>query len=146
MQTPDVERRQYARHPLRVPLAVRPSNGNAPYLSRVCDLSEGGVSFTSPTPLAPGATVEVVLPVAHHRFTMAGTVRSCVAGDGGFRIGLAFVEPQMSFRMKLAEQALRIAEFQRDLERERGAPVSLQEATQVWVERYAETFADLLGA
>jgi len=144
MDESDSERRRYARHPIRVPLAARPRDGSPAIRSRVGDISEGGLSFTSPTPLQPGSTVDVTLPVNGHRFSMAATVTSCDAlAPRGFRVGLTFVEPHQSFRLKLAEQLLRITELQRDVARERGAPVSLEEAAHLWVERYAETFADL---
>jgi hypothetical protein len=140
----DQEQRRYLRHPIQVPLAVRPKDGPR-FLSRVGDLSEGGVSFTAGGPLPVGTAIEVELPVHHSRFVLTGTVVACVElpAVGIWRVGLSFVEPEMSFKLKLAEQVLRIDELQLELAQERGAEVTRAEAAQVWVERYAETFADL---
>ena len=136
-----MDRRRYVRHPIRVPMSVRREGQQ--FRSRAGDISEGGVSFDSGTPLAVGSTVEVQLPVHHTRFTLAGTVASCVALEGGFRVGVSFVETGVQFKMKLAEQVLRIDELRLSLTQERGVEVTTREAAQVWVEQYASTFADL---
>lgn len=145
MQNPGAERRSYERHPIRVPLAVRPRDGSRRFVSEVGDLSEGGLSFACPEPMPEGSTLEIELPVNNERFMLIGAVASCVEATGArtFRVGLAFVNPEMHFRMKIAEQFLRISELQRDLSRERGAEVSIEEAAQRWVDQYAKSFADL---
>jgi hypothetical protein len=135
------ERRRFVRHPIQVPLSVRPKDG-AEFVSRVGDISEGGLSFGSPRALAIASAVEVVLPVHDSRFTLTGTVASCATSSEGFRIGVEFVEPTASFKLKLAEQVLRIEELQQLLSRERGAPVTRNEAAQIWVERFASRFAE----
>lgn len=140
------EQRRYVRHPIRVPLVVRPKDGSPAFLSRVGDLSEGGVSFGSPRPLPTGARLEVVLPVHHTRFALTGTVVSSVPLPELFRIGLSFQEPAMAFKLKLAEQALRIEELRAELSRARGAEVTRAEAAELWVARYAETFAAVFTA
>ena len=137
-------RRQFVRHPIQVPLTARPKDG-AEFLTRVGDISEGGVSFSSPQALAAGHAVEVVIPVHDSRFTLTGTVASCVElGAGTFRVGLKFVDTDARFKMKLAEQVLRIEELRVTLSTERGAEVTSKEAAQVWVEQYAATFGDLV--
>jgi hypothetical protein len=137
-------RRQFVRHPIQVPLTVRPKDG-AEFLTRVGDISEGGVSFSSPQPLAVGHAVEVVIPVHDSRFTLTGTVASVVElGGGALRIGLKFVDTDARFKMKLAEQVLRIEDLRETLSRERGTPVTNREAAEIWVDRYAKNFAELL--
>lgn len=139
-----MDRRRYVRHPIRVPVSVRPAAGEQ-LMARSGDISEGGLSFEVPAALALQSTVEVELPVHHQRFKLTGTVVSCVAADAVFRVGLSFVETGLQFKMKLAEQVLRIDELRLQLTKERGVEVSSREAAQVWVERYAATFADLYG-
>ncbi|MBL8957828.1 MAG: PilZ domain-containing protein, partial [Myxococcaceae bacterium] len=101
-------RRRFVRHPIRVPVSVRPHGGSEPFLSRAGDLSEGGLSFASVAPFERGAMVDIELPVHHSRFTLKGAVASCTAHeDGSWRIGLSFTETGLNFKMKLAEQVLR---------------------------------------
>ena len=137
-------RRQFVRHRIEVPLTARPKDG-AEFLTRVGDISEGGVSFSSPQALAVGRAVEVVIPVHDSRFVLTGTVASCAElGAGVFRVGLKFVDADTQFKMKLAEQVLRIEDLREMLSRERGTEVTAREASELWVERYASTFAALL--
>lgn len=139
-----VELRKSVRYPLRVLLAVRPHDGSPPFVSRAGDLSEGGISFHAVKALALGSTLELDLSLRDARFTLKGTVVSCMElrEEDGFRVGLSFVDPAVAFKLKLGEQAMRIIELQQELSEERGRPVLRAEAAQVWVERYAEGFAD----
>ncbi len=138
-------RRRFVRHPIRVPLSVRPHGAAEPFLSRAGDLSEGGLSFASAVAFERGATIDVELPVHHSRFTLTGAVAACLAlPDGSFRVGLSFAETGLQFKMKLAEQVLRIEELRQTLSSERGAEVTSREAAQIWVDQYAATFADLV--
>jgi len=145
MSEETVGRRKHARHPIQLPLAVRPSGGTSRLLSKVGDLSEGGLSFTSPSPMPRGASVELEFPVYDRRFTLEASVASCVetANPTAYRVGLAFLSPTPSFRLKLAEQVLTINQLRRDLSLQRGTEVTLEEAGQLWVEQYASIFADL---
>jgi hypothetical protein len=139
------DRRRHIRHPIQVPLAIRPRGAAAAVCSTVGDLSAGGLSFSSPLPVDVGSRVEVELPVGERRFALVGAVARCepTGETEGFRVGLAFVEPDMSFRMKLAEQVLRIEELRNELTRERGADVTEEEAARSWVEHCARQFADV---
>src|SRR4051812_27474280 len=131
------ERRQYVRHHIRVPLQVRLNDGSPEFVSRTGDLSEAGLSFLSPRPLEKGTLLEIDIPVSVRRFKMPGMVRGCSEVEGGFRIGLSFEETGSLFRMKLAEQVLRIAELQKEMARERGEEVTYTEAAEAWVEKFA---------
>jgi hypothetical protein len=144
-EIPPRERRRYARHPIRVPTRVRPRGGLPEFQSRVADLSEGGLCFDSPEPLPLETTVDISLPIADERFTVVGTVVRSVPSETGDAhvIGVAFVHPAMSFRMKIAEQVLRIQELRRELSRELGREVPNEEAADRWVADYAKDFAEL---
>jgi hypothetical protein len=138
------DRRRYVRYPIRVPITVRAEAVAPEIRSEVADLSQGGLSFTSPRPLPEGSTFEVVLPVEDEAFILTGSVARCVPEEADrFRIGVAFVDPQASFSMKLAEQMLRIQELRRELENARGRAVPVEEAARLWVSQYAEEFAEM---
>jgi hypothetical protein len=142
------ERRRCPRHPIRVPIAIREQRQqNEELRSRIADLAEGGLCFVSPRPFQPGDALEVSLPVGDRRFTLVGTVVRCTPSEAGeFAVGMMFLSPEMSFRVKLAEQVLRIEELRLELSRERGAEVSREEAAERWVERHARDFAELYAA
>ena len=138
----DSERRRCVRHPLPVPVAVRPRSDGEEIISSVADLGEGGLAFSSPRELPVESTVDLALSIGDRAFALAGSVASCQAATPDrFRIGVAFLHPGMSFRMKLAEQVLRIHRLRSELAEERGCEVGIEEAAREWVARYAETFA-----
>src|SRR5678810_440753 len=126
LDEPRSKQRRHVRHLIPVPLAVRPRDGSPNFLTRVGDLSEGGVSFTAPRSISEGLRLDVELALDGHRFKLCGTVMYCNKSLDGiqFRIGLSFDEPPVAFKWKLAELALQISELQRDLERERGTDVT----------------------
>jgi c-di-GMP-binding flagellar brake protein YcgR len=145
MEASRTDRRRYVRHPIRVPVDVRPRGDTPDFVSRVADLSEGGLAFVSPQAMATDAVLDISLPVGDQRFTVAATVVRCLTAEGedSYRIGVAFLHPAMAFRMKIAEQILRIHELQRSLCVELGREVSIEEAATQWVENYAKEFAEL---
>lgn len=140
------DRRHGVRHPIPVPVVVRPrGETGSGIFSTVADLGEGGIAFASPRRIPVDSVVDVLLALHDRTFSLAGSVLSCsAAGSGGtFRVGLAFLHPSMSFRMKLAEQVLRIQEFRLELSQERGEEVTTDEAAREWIARHAAEFADL---
>src|ERR1051326_1767671 len=145
METPRVERRRYARHPIRVPIDVCPRAGSAEFVSCVADLSESGLSFEAPHALATDTMIDISLRVVDQRFRVVAIVVRCLAAEGSdtYRVGIAFVHPAMAFRMKIAEQVLRIQELRRTLCAELGREVTMEEAAKEWVDNYAKEFAEL---
>jgi c-di-GMP-binding flagellar brake protein YcgR len=137
------ERRASPRYPLHVPIRLRTA-GHGEIRSRSGDLSAGGLCFESPEWLAEGTEVEVELPLEDQRIQLVGTLLSCRASaEGAWRVPVRFVEPSTRFRMKLAEQILRIHELQRELSELRGEHVTTEEAATEWVNAYAREFAEL---
>ncbi len=145
METSRVERRRYVRHPIRVPIEVRPRAGGPDFVSCVADLSEGGLALVAPAPISADEVLDLSLPVGDQRFTVAATVVRCLAAESeaSYRVGVAFLHPAMAFRMKIAEQILRIHELRQSLSAELGREISIEEAATRWVEHYAEEFAEL---
>ena len=137
------EKRASPRYPLHVPIRLR-APGHDEMRSRTGDLSAGGLCFESPEWLPEGTAVEVELPLGEQRMRLTGTLLPCRASaEGAWRIPVRFVEPSTRFRMKLAEQILRIHELQRELSDLRGEHVTTEEAAAEWVRVYAREFAEL---
>jgi len=126
-------------------LQVRPRGILPDFQARVADISEAGLCFESPLPLPSDTLLDISLPLADERFTVVGSVVRAVPTPAGdvHVIGVEFVHPTMSFRMKIAEQVLRIQELRRELSLELGRDVSSAEAAERWVADYATEFAEL---
>jgi hypothetical protein len=127
---------------------VHPRDGGGDIISAVADLGDGGIAFPSPRELPLESVVDVSLPIGDRAFSLAGSIASCQPNPAGgqYRIGVAFLHPMMSFRMKLAEQVLRIHELRREISDEQGRHVTTEEAAREWVTRHAEEFADIYSS
>jgi hypothetical protein len=137
------ESRASPRYPIHVPIRLRTA-GRDEVRSRTGDLSAGGLCFESSEWLPEGISVEVELPLEDQRIHLNGTLLPCRASaPGAWRVPVRFVEPSTLFRMKLAEQILRIHELQRELSELRGEHVTTEEAAAEWVRLYARDFAEL---
>lgn len=139
------ERRQSLRYPIRVRIRLQLGVDPAVIHSQTGDLSEGGLHFLWMQALAKGSPLRVTLPILDRAFKMTGRVaysnRDVVTGL--FRIGVAFREPSSAFRMKLAEEILRIQKFREEYSQEEGYEISDEEAAVKWIQKYSREFAKI---
>ena len=139
------ERRRYARHPIRVPIKLRRVNGAGSFRFQTADLSEGGFHFFSDDPISEGTVLEIEIPLGSQLFKLTGEVVYSFKEEtsGLFRSGISFRRPAMAFRSKLAEEILRIHEFQKETSHKGGHFVTEEEAAREWIRLYAEKFSEL---
>ncbi len=139
------ERRQFLRHPIKVPIKLRITGQKDTLKCQSADLSEGGLHFLWPENMAKGSLLEISIPIAEKLFKLNGRVAYSFedAHTGLYRTGISFEGPTMSFRVKLAEEILRIQEFREETSRTVGRLISEEEAASRWIKKYAEKFARL---
>ncbi len=139
------ERRQHLRHPIRVPIKVQMGKKDITLKSQTGDLSQGGLQFLTAEEIPQGTLMDVTIPIGDRIFRLYGWV-VWTASDpksGLFKVGVSFDQPVMSFRAKLAEEVHRIREFRDETERKTGRPISEEEAASIWIDKYAQKFAEL---
>ena len=137
------ERRASPRYPIPVPVRFRLDGGRFEARSHVADLSAGGLSFRSVQEIPEGSELEVAFPFEDTRFVLRGSVVRCLCEGSEYRVGICFLQPEERFRVRLAEQVLRIHELRRELSLQREEEVSTEEAARDWIEYYAREFAEL---
>ncbi len=139
------ERRQYLRHPIRVPIKVQMGKKDITLKSQTGDLSQGGLQFLTAEQIPQGTLIDVTIPMGDRLFRLYGWVVwvSSDSKSGLFKTGVSFDQPVMSFRAKLAEEVHRIREFRDETERKTGRPISEEEAASIWIDKYAQKFAEL---
>ncbi len=133
------ERRRYVRHPVDMPIQVYPqavqSGGGIPLM----DVGAGGLAFRTRTRFSPGShlivRIEQVVPV----FEAVGVVRWCEQRDGGYEVGVQFLDEQTRFRARMVEQVCRIQSYRRQC-LEEGRQLDFEEAAQEWIERFGASF------
>lgn len=121
------------------------SDKTVDFKSRTGDLSEGGLSFLLSEEVAEGTQLDLTIPLEGRRFHITGTVVYCrkETANNAYRIGIFFVNPDMAFRAKLAEEVLRIEEFRKEMSRRMGCEISPEDAARRWIEKYAEKFSTI---
>lgn len=137
------ERRQFYRHPIKVPIQLTKIENGPSAPSKTEDLSQGGLSFFWSELLEKGSRLLISIPVEKQMFRM----NACVAysekdvSSGLFKTGVCFEDSVSAFRAKLAEEILRIRQYREKMSNLRGQPISEEEAAQLWIDRNAKDFA-----
>ncbi len=142
---PFEERRQFLRYPIRVKMELQLASDSSNLHSQTGDLSGGGLHFFWIRSLAKGTSLKIALPVLNRAFKLTGEVVYSIrdAVTGLFRTGVAFRDPSSTFRMKLAEEILRIQKFQEELSRKQKEEISVEEAARKWIQKYSKEFAKI---
>jgi hypothetical protein len=137
--------RRYIRHPSCVPLkfSVEDAREATPDSSRalsVRDVSEGGLCFSSQTPVQPGRSITIEIPIESPPFKARGVVAWCRPEGEGYAIGVQFSDYSTRFSVRMVEQVCHIENYRADVEEVEGRQLTSEEAAQEWVDRYAGQF------
>jgi c-di-GMP-binding flagellar brake protein YcgR len=135
------ERRKYFRHPIQVPLKLKPAHRHGT-LSESRDLSLGGLNFIWPSKLSRGTLLDITIPVKEKMFELRARVTFSREDrrTARFLTGVSFVDFPSAFKARLAEEVLQILEFRKALSRETGHEVTEEEAASRWVSENASRF------
>ena len=142
MATPEKERRKFFRHPIQVPLRLRPTQKKTGVAGRSHDLSLGGLNFIWPKKLSRGTLLDITIPVKERLFELRAKVAYAREDrkTARYSIGVSFVDFPSAFKARLAEEVLQILEFRKSISRELGHDVSEEEAASQWVQDHASRF------
>lgn len=146
------ERRRYVRHPLHFPIFISelhssgentPPETGLPAGEQSSDLCEGGLCFVWPFPLEAQTRVHVSIPVKDQLFHMKARVTYCRPDPrtGHYQTGISFEDAESAFRLKLAEEILRIQRYREKLQRIEQRIVSEEEAAAEWIRRHATKYS-----
>ena len=136
------ERRKYFRHPLQVPIRLKPAGKTVGAPSRSQDLSLGGLNFMWPKKLAKGLLLDITIPVKEKLFELRAKVAYAREDrkTAHYFIGVNFTDFPSAFKARLAEEVLEILEFRKTISRNIGHEVSEEEAASQWVREHAAQF------
>jgi len=144
--TMENDKRQFFRHPIKVPIQLTKVETEKDANGRSEDLSQGGLSFFWPAAIPEGSHLQISIPVEKQLFKMNAHVTHCQKDNasGLFKTGVCFEDSVSAFRAKLAEEILEIRQYCEKMSLLRGKKFSEEESAQLWVERHAEDFAKLM--
>lgn len=144
----NTDKRQFYRHPIKVPIQLMKTDEHNTTATHAEDLSQGGLSFYWPNMLSEGSQVCLSIPVEKQLFKMNARVAYARKDEtmALFKIGVCFEDAVSAFRAKLAEEIIQIRQYRERMSSLRGRALSEEEAAQLWIDRNAEDFAKLIPA
>ena len=129
--------RAYIRHPSEFPIEL--TSEESELEERMNDVSVGGLSCHSKAELAEGQKVTVRIPAVQPAFEAEGRVVWCRPDKDQYRVGIAFADKALAFSARMVEQVCHIERYRTHLV-EQGQELSLDEAAQDWISKYARRF------
>jgi hypothetical protein len=109
----------------------------------LCNVSEGGVCFSTSLELDAGTCLRLRIPVFGQQFEVDATVAWCREASSGYEVGVRFDSAQDRFSVRMVEQLLYIEDYRRRVELEEGRRMSSEQAAREWLERFADKFPAL---
>lgn len=132
--------REFIRHPVDIPIAVRKRNDSAGHCQGMHNLSLGGLSFDSDQAWVEGEEITISLTVPFN-LEISGRVVWCHRHGHRYDVGLTFGSQAEAYKGRMIEQICHIEQYRRDRERHTGSSVSLEEAAREWINQFADRFA-----
>jgi len=142
MNTEKPHERTFIRHPLDMPIEVRPTSGPQE-TGALINLSLGGLAFQSRAPYPTGYDVELHICCCDPPASVTGRVAWCEPEGNLYDIGVAFHNPADAYKMRMVEQACHIQQYRLDRVIEEGRYMTLDEAAREWISKYARRFTDV---
>ena len=144
----DSEKREFFRHPIKVPIQLTRVENDTAVNARAEDLSQGGLAFLWPESIAEGTPLQLSIPIEKQLFKMKARVTHSQkdTDTGLFKTGVCFEDSVSSFRAKLAEEIIEIRQYREKMSLLRGRQLSEEEAAKTWIDRNAENFAKTMGS
>ncbi len=143
------KRRRYLRHSMCFPLSFSVVKNNFRRVScrrgDTKNVGRGGFLFSARKEVKKGTLIKINIPFQSKLFKVKAQVVHCCKNDDVqlWDIGVKFIHPKESFKVKLIEQMYLISEYRDLLAIELGREVSLQEASLEWIKKYSERFSRL---
>jgi PilZ domain len=134
--------RHFIRHPADIPIEVSAGDQLVHATRHIHNVSLGGLAFQSDGELEPGIIVEVRIPFVRPMFETKARVVWCSAREGGFELGVAFLDPEDAFRARMVEQVCHIENYKKVVYQAEGRLLTAEEAAMEWIGKYASQFPD----
>jgi PilZ domain len=134
--------RHFIRHPADIPIEVSAGDQLVHATRHIHNVSLGGLAFESDGELEPGIIVEVRIPFVRPMFETKARVVWCSAREGGFELGVAFLDPEDAFRARMVEQVCHIENYKKVVYETEGRLLTAEQAAMEWMRKYASQFPD----
>src|SRR5688500_15154052 len=153
------EVREFIRHTINFPIEFRllgddehPDATMLPHLSDDAasakrtlgesrNVGFGGLAFESNFCPKIGDLIEIRIPTVNPPFIAKASVAWCrTEPDGGYMIGASFLDASDAFRSRMVQQVCSIENYRKEVSANEGRELTVQEASNEWIAKYAGRF------
>ena len=136
--------RSFIRHPSDIPIEYQADEeGSGVSQEHLNNISNGGLSFSSARMLQPGTVITIRISHVQPDFEARGQVAWCRPEDEGFVVGVAFIELDDLFRLRMVEQICHIERYKAEVLANEGRQLDGEQAAREWIQKYADGFPGL---
>lgn len=135
--------RSYIRHPSDIPIEFCREPVSAVETRSLRDVSRGGLSFISDTPLELGTVIRVRIGHVEPAFEAPCSVSWCRRHEEHYLVGVKFLDAQDIYRVRLVEQVCHIEHYKKQVLEREGRVLNGEQAAREWILKYAQDFPDI---
>ncbi len=132
--------RQFIRHPTDVPIEYRLTDLADHLHEYLCNISTGGLCFTSHVSVPVGAEILIQIPLRRPSFEVKGAVSWCNPVNSHFEIGVKFIDTRTELSVRMAEQVCYIEHYKNEVFEKEGRKITGEQAAVEWIAAHAHNF------
>ncbi len=136
-------RRRFLRHQTEIPVEIyNPDEDWHKQVNSAHDISNGGLSFISDTPLKINNVINLSIRITQPYFEESAKVVWCRKNGSGYEIGVRFMNEEAVYGIRMVEQVCHIEQYRKDMKDTQGRELSTQEAAMEWISKYAADYRE----
>lgn len=132
--------REFIRHPTDIPIEITSDTAALAAGEQLRNISYGGLMVASSAPWPTDAVVLLRIPCVTPAFKARGKVVWCHAGEQGYDIGVAFLEREALFQLRMVEQICHIEHYKQEMLKNEGRRLDGSQAAMEWIAKHACDF------
>jgi len=136
------EMREYIRHPTDIPIKCNIPDTPVDDSSRMRNVSNSGLCFTTKTKTTPGSSIHIKIPLNDADFEVSGIVMWCHDMETHYEMGVKFSDEKTDFSVRMIEQLCHIEHYRHEIKEKEGRELTSEEAGREWVKKFADDFPE----
>lgn len=136
----DSAHRKHLRHDTDMPIEIQLSSLVSNKKEYLVNISIGGLCFRSNSSIKKGEMIDVKIPLIRPVFTAKAEVMWCRKEKYTYLVGLKFIEPKDTFKIRMFEQVCHIENYKKEELKKTGRKLTSEEAALEWIKKYAKSF------
>ncbi len=134
------KQRKYIRHSADLPIEIQMGDLVTHKTEYLNNVSFGGLSFKSGTPVELGTVIKIKIPLTRPVFETTGKVKWCECDKDHYDVGVEFITPKDMFKIRMLEQICHIENYKKKIKDKDGRNVTGEQAALEWIRKYADKF------